>query len=151
MHIVSMIIYRVDVYQSRPIGTSLLCLGGHGLHCSSNNLKTSLTPNNHHNHRYHLNDHYPGEPICLQVLWRYCLGGRKGIRPIKIEWWGAGAVICLGQGADLHMAQLMPPAVSCFSKIQIDFTIPVPAHPDSPWKRAIKRVLLWYPVKILTT
>jgi len=32
---VSMITYRVDVYRSRPIGASLLCLGGHGLHCSS--------------------------------------------------------------------------------------------------------------------
>jgi len=33
-------------------------------------------------------------------------------------------VICLEQGADLHMAQLMPLslAVSCFSKIQIGFT-----------------------------
>jgi len=31
----------------------------------------------------------------------------------KTEWWGAGVVICLEQGADLH-AQLMPlpPAVS---------------------------------------
>jgi len=30
-------------------------------------------------------------------------------------------VICLGQGADLYMAQLMPLtlAVTCFSKIQI--------------------------------
>jgi len=30
-------------------------------------------------------------------------------------------VMCLGQGADLHMAQLMPLTltVSCFSKIQI--------------------------------
>jgi len=38
-----------------------------------------------------------------------------------IEWWGAGTGICLGRGADLHMAQLMPlpPTVSCFSKIQI--------------------------------
>jgi len=36
------------------------------------------------------------------------LGGRKGIRPVKNEWWGAGVVICLEQGADLHMAQLMP-------------------------------------------
>jgi len=36
------------------------------------------------------------------------LGGRKGIRPVKNEWWGAGMVICLEQGADLHMAQLMP-------------------------------------------
>ena len=32
-------------------------------------------------------------------------------------------VICLEQGADLHMAQLMPLplTVSCFSKIQIGF------------------------------
>jgi len=37
------------------------------------------------------------------------LGGRKGIRPVKSqEWWGAGVVVCLKQGADLHMAQLMP-------------------------------------------
>jgi len=26
----------------------------------------------------------------------------------KTEWWGAGMVICLERGADLHMAQLMP-------------------------------------------
>jgi len=26
----------------------------------------------------------------------------------KTEWWDAGMIICLGQGADLHMAQLMP-------------------------------------------
>jgi len=30
-----MITYRVDVYRSGPIGASLLCLDGHGLHCSS--------------------------------------------------------------------------------------------------------------------
>jgi len=34
-------------------------------------------------------------------------GGRKGIRPVKNEWWGAGVVVCLEQGADLHMGQLM--------------------------------------------
>jgi len=39
------------------------------------------------------------------VLWRW-LGGRKGIRPVKTEWWGAGVVICLQRGADLHMTQL---------------------------------------------
>jgi len=46
------------------------------------------------------------------------LGGRKGIRPVKTEWWGAGMVICLERGADLHMAQLMalPLTISCFSK-----------------------------------
>ena len=37
------------------------------------------------------------------VLWRCWLGGRKGIRPVKTEWWGAGVVICLERGADLHM------------------------------------------------
>ena len=38
------------------------------------------------------------------VLWRCWLGDRKGIRPVKkTEWWGAGVVICLERGADLHM------------------------------------------------
>ena len=52
------------------------------------------------------------------------------------EWWGAGVVICLERGADLHMAQLMPLplTVSCFSKIQIAFTFLVPAHPVVPDK-----------------
>ena len=51
-------------------------------------------------------------------------------------------VVCLEQDADLHMAQLMPLplTVSCFSKIQIGFTLLVPAHLGSPEKRAIKRV-----------
>jgi len=51
-------------------------------------------------------------------------------------------VICLELGADLHMAQLMPLplTVSCFSKIQIGIAFLVPAHPDSPGKRAVKRV-----------
>ena len=51
------------------------------------------------------------------------LVGRQEGHPAckKLEWWGAGMVICLEQGADLHMAQLMPLplTVSCFSKIQI--------------------------------
>jgi len=51
-------------------------------------------------------------------------------------------VICLEQGADLHMAQLMllPLTVSCFSKIQIGFTFLVLAHPGSPGQRAVKRL-----------
>ena len=66
----------------------------------------------------------------------------EGIRPVKTEWWGAGVVICLERGADLHLAQLMPLTltVSCFSKIQIGFTFLVPAHPSSPGKRAVKCV-----------
>jgi len=45
-------------------------------------------------------------------------------------------VVCLEQGADLHMAQLMPLplTVSCFSKIQIGFTFLVPNHLGSPRK-----------------
>ena len=55
---------------------------------------------------------------------------------------GAGMVICLERGADLHMAHLMPLpfTVSCFSKIQIGFTFLVLAYPGSPRQRAIKRV-----------
>jgi len=58
----------------------------------------------------------------------------------KTECWGAGVVICLEQGADLHIAQLMPLplTVSCFSKVQIGFTFLVPAHPGSPGQRAVK-------------
>jgi len=80
------------------------------------------------------------------VLFLQCfdawLGGRKGTRPAKTEWWGAGVVVCLDRGADLHLAQLMPLplTVSCFSKIQIGFTFLVPAHPGSPGQRAVKWV-----------
>ena len=54
----------------------------------------------------------------------------------KLEWWGAGMVIYLERGADLHMAQLMPLplTVSCFSEILIGFTFLVLAHPGSPGK-----------------
>jgi len=44
---------------------------------------------------------YPGAFSC----W---LGGRKCIQPFKkLEWWGAGVVVYLEQGADLHLAKLM--------------------------------------------
>jgi len=81
--------------------------------------------------------------VLPSVLWRCWLGGRKGIRPVKIfEWCSTGMVICLERDADLHMAQLMPLplSVSCFSKIQIGFTFLVLAHPGSPGKRAVKLV-----------
>ena len=86
--------------------------------------------------------HFSG--LWPSVLWRCSLGGRKGIQPVKNEWWGAGMVICLERGADLHMAQLMPLSltVSCFSKIWIGFTFLLPAHPGSSVQRAIKRVFV---------
>ena len=89
--------------------------------------------------------------VLFSVLWRCWLGGRKGIRPAKTEWWGIGVVICLERGADLLMAQLMPLplTVSCFSKIQIVFSFLVPAHLGSPGKRAVKRVCVCVCVTIL--
>jgi len=73
------------------------------------------------------------------VLWRCLLGGKKSIRSVKTEWWGAGVVICLEWGADLLMAQLMllPLTVSCFSEIQIGFTFLVPTHLGSPGKEPL--------------
>jgi len=37
------------------------------------------------------------------------VGRQEGHLACKtVEWWGAGVVICLEQGADLHVGQLMP-------------------------------------------
>jgi len=46
----------------------------------------------------------------------------------KTECWGDAIVICLERVADLHKSQPMPLplTVSCFSKIQSDFTFLVP-------------------------
>jgi len=77
------------------------------------------------------------------------LGGRQEGHPAckKTEQCGAGVVICLERGADLHMALLMPLplplTVSCFSKIQIGFTFLVPAYLGSPGQRAVKRVCVF--------
>ena len=74
---------------------------------------------------------------CSVLMLYWC--SRKGIRPVKIEWWGACMVICLERGTDLHMAQLIPVplTVSCFSKIEIGFTFLVrvvcPHQQCSPW------------------
>jgi len=49
------------------------------------------------------------KPTSIDLIFNAAvLGGRKGIRPVKTECWGNGVVVCLGQGAYLHMAQLMP-------------------------------------------
>ena len=80
--------------------------------------------------------------VCLQCF--DAVGWAAGGHPAckKQEWWGAGVVVCLERGADLHIAPLMPlpPTVSCFSKIQIGFTFLVAAHLGSPGQRAVKRV-----------
>ena len=88
--------------------------------------------------------HFAFSALTLLVGWQE---GHPACK--KTEWWGAGVVICLERGADLHMAQLMPLplTVSCFSKIQIGFTFLALAHPGSPGKRAVKRVcvcMYWF-------
>jgi len=64
--------------------------------------------------------------VCLQCFDAigWAVGRASGQQ--KTEWWGAGMVICVERGADLHMAQLMPMplTVSCFSKIQIGLSMP---------------------------
>jgi len=62
-------------------------------------------------------------------------------------------IICLEQGADLHMAQLMPLplTISCFSKTQIGFTFLVPAHPGSLGQKAVKLACVCVPVTHLKT
>ena len=69
------------------------------------------------------------------------LVGRQEGHPACKKLSGAGVVICLERGADLHMAQLMPLplTVSCVSEIQIGFTFLVPAHLGSPEQRTVKR------------
>jgi len=48
--------------------------------------------------------------LLLSVFWHCWLVVRKSIRPVKIEWWGVGVVICLERGTDcLHMVKLMSP------------------------------------------
>ena len=81
--------------------------------------------------------HYAFSALMLLVGWQE---GHPACK--KTEWWGAGVVICLERGADLHMAQRMPLplTVSCFTKIQIGVTFLLPAHLGSPGKWAVKRV-----------
>jgi len=56
------------------------------------------------------------------------LVGRQEGHPAckKTERWGAGVVICLEQGADLHMAQLMPLplTVSCLASVKSRLVLP---------------------------
>jgi len=77
--------------------------------------------------------------LCFDAV-GWAAGRASGLE--KTEWWGAGVVVCLEQGADLHLAQLMPLplTLSCFSKIQIGFAFLVPAHLGSPRKRPLNGV-----------
>jgi len=66
---------------------------------------------------------------------------------------GVGVVVRLKQGAELHIAQLMPLplTVSCFRRIQIGFTLLIPAHLGSPGQRAVKQVCVFHRSKFTAT
>ena len=57
-------------------------------------------------------------------------------------------VVCLGRGAYLYMAQLMPLPLTndylLLQQIQVSFTFLVLAHPHSPRQGAITQVLLLF-------
>ena len=68
----------------------------------------------------HDEDYY-GTMFNVQSISRCWLGGRKGIRPVKTEWWDAGRVICLGRVAALHIAQLMPLLLTSLAPVNPDW------------------------------
>ena len=110
--------------------------GRHLIHCSGSHMSTSQTPPQSaqsfsygswfcsmdtHTHP-DTNNRKISHILCVlqpSVLWHCWLGISKSTQPVKIEWWGVGAVICLQRGADcLHMVQLMllpsqNPIISC--------------------------------------
>jgi len=47
------------------------------------------------------------------------VGRQEGHPACKKQWWGAGMVICLERGADLHMAQLMPLSLTALVKSRL--------------------------------
>jgi len=64
----------------------------------------------------------------------------------KTEWWGAGMVICLKRGEDLHIAKLMPLplTISCSSKSRLIspewLCFSGAGLPGLSWKKAAKRM-----------
>ena len=53
------------------------------------------------------------------VLWRCWLGGRKGIRPVKTEWWVADVVICLERGVS-HKPGSRLPLLSAMPEVTLE-------------------------------
>ena len=75
------------------------------------------------------------------VLWRCWLGVMKSIRTVKIDWWGAGVVVCLERGAFcIRSTWLHCPSIVSAVKIQIGSTFMAPAYPGRTEKEAVKRV-----------
>ena len=83
----------------------------------------SLTSNNTQTHtRTH---HASTPPLSFLTAFSsltLLVGWQEG-HPVckKTEWWDSGVIICLGRGADVHMAQMMllPLTISCSSKSRL--------------------------------
>jgi len=59
--------------------------------------------------------------------------------------WGAGVVICLVRGADLHIVQLIPLPLTVSFSSKSRLVLPFWYwRPGSPWQRAIKWLLLLF-------
>ena len=75
------------------------------------------------------------------MLWRCWLGGRKGIRPVKI--WSDEVMAWLSVWSEVQMICLWfsrchcHPVISCFSKIQNGLSS---WYPGCPGKKAVKRL-----------
>jgi len=55
--------------------------------------------------------------VCVQYFNAIGWAAGRASGLLKTEWRDAGMIICLGQGTDLHMAQLMPlPLTISFSR-----------------------------------
>jgi len=81
------------------------------------------------------------------VLWHRWLDVRKSIWPVKIEWWGAGVIMCLQQSANDCIWSSWchcHPIISCFIKIQIGLIFSVLAYQVVLEKRPLNRCLLCY-------
>ena len=87
-------------------------------------LEQLYTPHHSSSHtpHHHLSTSSVQKP---SVLWRCWVGGRKGIWPVKTDWCGAGVVICLERGADLHTAQLMPLPLVSLASVKSRLVLPL--------------------------
>ena len=89
-----------------------------------------------HNLQSFFSDFFAFSALTLSVGWQE---GHPACN--KTQCRGAGVVTCLEQGADLHMAQLMPLplSVSCFTKIKIGCTFLLLTNPGCPGQRAVTK------------
>ena len=87
----------------------------------------------------------PSSSFIPSVLWRCCLGDRKGIQPVKNWVVGCWRGYLSGARCRLAYGPADATATHCLllSKIQIGFIFLVLAHLGSPGKRAIKWVCVF--------